>query len=146
MSLPDSALGPKIGPQHPMALSSSHFAMVCQALSLHALFRQYSTYGKLPSTVCKEWVTFPHTGISFLRIGSLVLARPDMDVNPFIGKCIASHGQGQFSPAFGKGPQNLWPRAEDSVAGDIRRGAGVRAEDTFLLSLPSGVPSSARWL
>lgn len=71
-----------------------------------------------------------------------------MAVNPFIGKSIASQqpGQGQFSPDFGKGPQNLWPGAEDSVAGDIRRGVGMRAEVTFLLSLPSGMPSSARWL
>lgn len=53
MSLPDSSLDPEIGSQHPVALSPSHFAMACQALSLRALFHQDSTKGKLPGTVWK---------------------------------------------------------------------------------------------
>lgn len=62
----------------------------------------------------RDWVLFLHMGILFPRIGSLVLARPDMAVNLFTGKSIASqcHRQAQFSAAFGKVPKayGLEPR------------------------------------
>lgn len=62
----------------------------------------------------RDWVPFLHMGISFPRLGSLVVARPDMAVNLFTGKSIASecHGQGPFSAAFGKVPKvyGLEPR------------------------------------
>lgn len=52
MSLSDSSLDPEAGPQHPVAVFLT-FCNGCQALSLCALFHQYSTKGKLPSTVRK---------------------------------------------------------------------------------------------
>lgn len=108
MSLPDSSLGPEIGPQHPVARSPSHFAMACQALSHRTLFCQHSTSGKQPSPGCKGIGSLCFIWeLHFQELEASSFARPDIAVDLFIGKSAAAerHGQGPFSPAFGKDPK-----------------------------------------
>lgn len=96
----------------------------------------------------RDWATFLHMGISFPRIGCLVLAPPDMAINLFIGKsihCFRMSWSGALLTSLWKGPQKLWPGAEDSVAGDIWRGAGVRVGDRFLLSIPADSGMQGSW-
>lgn len=75
----------------------------------------------------RDWVTFLHMGISFPRTGSLVLARPDMAINLFIGKSIhgfrmavvrgSSHQLGKVPKDYGLEPRTVLLRTSGGVLG-----------------------------
>lgn len=147
--MPDSSLGPEIGPQRRMALSPAHLAVPRQALSLRALFCQHSTKGRRPSTVWKGTGSLSFIWeFHFQELEALsLLARTWLLIFSLANPSMASGWpwSGAVLTSLWKGPQRLWPGAEDSAAEDIWRGAGVRVGARVLLPIPTDSGTQGSW-